>query len=347
MANLLCSSPGMTTSQEESTSPRIRCAGVPGAPRTARDVVGRERPGEHAQRGQQALLPGAEQVITCPHDVDEPAALRLAAGLGVEQHRPLGEDLGHRQGADPARDQLDGQRQAIEAAAQLRDGVRCDVGAGEARHPLVRPGDEQPHRVAGRDVGGARRGGGALQRRDGPAHLAGHAEHDPAGDHDPQPVRGGEQLAGQLRDRGTQVLRAVEQQQPRCRRQRRGQALLQAQPGLIAYPQAVRHRRDQRGRLAHRFERDERHLGRRAAPANRLDGQPGLPGAARANQADQPGRRDDLTQLGEFAGPADEARLGDRQPGRGRAVGGGTCLELSQGPRASGGPAIGVRGVPG
>ena len=65
----------------------------------------------------------------------------------------------------------------------------------------MRPGDEQPHCVRGRDVRHARRGGRAIQRRNGPAHLAGNAEDHPAGDDDPLPVHRGEQRAGQLRRR--------------------------------------------------------------------------------------------------------------------------------------------------
>ena len=72
--------------------------------------------------------------------------------LGIEQHRPLLQYLPDGQRADPARDQLDGQREAIQPAAQFGDGVRRDVGRAEVGQPLGCPGDEQLHRIGRGDV---------------------------------------------------------------------------------------------------------------------------------------------------------------------------------------------------
>ncbi len=77
----------------------------------------------------------AQQVVTHLEHVGEPASAVLASlgRLGVEQHGALLQDLPDRQRADPAGDQLDGQRQAIEPTAQLGDGVRRDVTRAEVR----------------------------------------------------------------------------------------------------------------------------------------------------------------------------------------------------------------------
>ena len=63
MLNRLCSPPRVTASQDESTRPRIRWGSAGPAPLTARRVRQGERPGEHAEHGEQPLLLRPEQVV--------------------------------------------------------------------------------------------------------------------------------------------------------------------------------------------------------------------------------------------------------------------------------------------
>ena len=83
MLNRLCSLPRVTTSQEESTSPRIRCAQRGPGVADGLGVGDRERPGEHAERGEQPLFPGLQQVVAGPDHVHEPPARGRAPAPGA------------------------------------------------------------------------------------------------------------------------------------------------------------------------------------------------------------------------------------------------------------------------
>ena len=202
-------------------------------------VGGRERAGEDTQRRQQPLLLGPEQVVAAAHDVHERAAAGVghAVRLGREQGRPLIDDLAQRQGADPAGDQLDRQRQAVQPAAQLGDDPGRDVGAGEAGQPLLRPGHEQPDGIRRRDIADGRGRGGTRHRRHRPAQLARDAQHRPAGHHDAQPWHRAEQPADQRPDLLAQVLGAVQDEQARGRRQRRLDRGEHFHPRLVTQPE--------------------------------------------------------------------------------------------------------------
>ena len=282
-----------------------------------------ERPGEHAEHRQPRLLLGRQQVVARLHHVGQPPAAVLG-GLGVEQHRPLLQHLPDRERADPARDQLDRQRQAVEAAAELGDRVRRDVGRAEVGQPLARPGDEQLDRVRAGDVGRLRRRGRAAERRDGPADLARHAEQGPAGDHDPQLGHRVEQLAGQLGDLIGQPLGPVKQQQlARSGRQRALQRLDQRRALLVMDLEPGGEGRGERPRVPDLLERDEHDLGLGGgAAAERLGRQPALARAARADERDQPRLPQQGGQLGQLALAADETRPGGRQ----RAVAAGVVV---------------------
>ena len=102
------------------------------------------------------------------------------------------------------------------------------------------PGDEQLHRIGGGDVRRARGHRRAVERRHRPADLAGNAEHDPAGDDDPQARARCEQVTGQLGYLGGDPLGPVEQQQPRRRGQRRSERLQQRLAVLVVAPAAGR-----------------------------------------------------------------------------------------------------------
>ena len=263
-------------------------------------IVQREGPGEHAQLGGEPLFRGLQQVVAGLDHIHQAAAtgLPVPRQLLIEQDRALLQDLLDGQGAHPAGDQLDGQRQPVQPAAQLADGVRGDVGGAQAGQPVPGPGQEQLHGVRGRHVSGAGRGGRAVQRRHGPADLAGRAQHDPAGHHDTHPGIRADQLGGERGDRVPQVLRAVQQEQPRRFAQRGRDGFGQRHPGLVRDVQPAGDRREERAGLVHGLQRDEDDVGRRGMPADGLHRQPGLARPARAGEAEQPGPAQQPGQLG-------------------------------------------------
>ena len=152
-----------------------------------------------------------------PAPVDDGAQRLLAGQRGAAASRKQPEavveargDLGNGQRAQPRSRELDRERQAVEAPADLDD----------AAH--VRCVDRESRRSGGRAIR-EELGGGVLARnvrvgvggrhaegRDHHQLLAGDAERLPAGRDDPKPRTVREQLVGEHRRRGDDVLAVVE-----------------------------------------------------------------------------------------------------------------------------------------
>ena len=186
MLNRLCSLPRVTTSQEESTRPRIRW-GRAGPASATPCTSARVNDPANTLSTASSRCSRAQQVVAGLEDVHQPTSQRRCRPGRVEQDGALLQDLPHGQRADPASDQLDGQGEAVKPAAQLADGVGWQVGDAETGQPFPGPRDEQLNGVGPGDVRYPGGGGRALQRWHNPAHLARRAEHHPAGDDDPHP----------------------------------------------------------------------------------------------------------------------------------------------------------------
>ncbi len=253
---------------------------------------------------------------------------RGGAVAAAQQPEPVvqpGRDLRHRQGPQPRRGQLQGQRQPVEGAADpqhRRGGVGVE---GEPGRHVGGPVGEQPHRrVRGRRLRCARR------VRDGQAadraqRLTGEAQRLPAGGQHPQPGSGGEQPGGQPGRVVDDVLAVVEHQQQAPAGQRRHQPVGAgrrgppgaAQPG-VAQVQRGQHRRRDRRAGRHRGQLHQAH--RPVVPGRRGGGQPGLAGAAGPVQRHQPRRGEQLLDAPQLPFPADEAGQRGGQARRRRGV---------------------------
>jgi hypothetical protein len=138
------------------------------------------------------------------------------------------EDLGGREHVDPGRGQLDGEGDAVEAAADVGDGVAVVVGEGEGAVAKPGPVGEQLD---------------ALRR----CH-AWNAKHDLAwnaqglltgGDHLHAPTSL-QQEVGELGHAGQHVLAVVDEQEEALGRQRLGEGRLEMTPGLLAHTKGRR-----------------------------------------------------------------------------------------------------------
>ena len=175
-------------------------------------------PGEHAQPGEQRLLAGGQQAEAPVQGVAQGLLpLGQVPGPAGQQAEPLVKPRRQglrRQQPDPGRGQLDGQRQPVQPAADLRDRRRVAAGQLEARVRGVRPLGEQAHRGVAPQLFGVRgrAGGRDRQRRHRELVLAGQPQHRPAG-HQHHQARSGRQQPGQQRSRPQHLLEIVQRQQ--------------------------------------------------------------------------------------------------------------------------------------
>jgi hypothetical protein len=228
-----------------------------------------------------------------------------------------GSQLRGAQRRTPGRGQLDGQRDAVQPGAHLRDRSRVarrqlEGGAGRAG-----PGREQRPGL-GR---GDRRGraiGRQSQRRHRDDQLTGNIQAFPAGGQEPHPPALGNQRGHQARRRLQDMLAVIQHHQQLTAGQ------LAHQPGgrgrriPLGHAHGLRHAgRDQR-RIGERGQLDqpgaiaEAGLGERRHPQR----QPGLAAPARAGQRDHPGRAEAFEHRSYLGAAAHQrAHLG-RQPRR-------------------------------
>ena len=291
-----------------------RLAGAHRLRRLERRPAGEDR--EPAQDGplrlgQQVVAPvdgGAQRLV--PGE-GRPAA----AGQEAEAVVQPGRDLLHRQGAHPGGGQLDGQRHAVEAAAQL--GHRAGVLVGHGERGLDGPGalDEQAARIDLVQVAGAHgraglRGGQRGDRQDG---LARDAQRLAAGDHDAHGRAGPHHRLGQLRAFGQDGVAVVEQEEQAFalqvihhgRQQRPAGRLRQAEDGHDGRQHEVR--------VGQRAALDEPHAVLEATEqqAGEAEAEAGLAHPTRTGQREQRRLLQDGRRLFDLALAADEA--GDLQ----------------------------------
>ena len=149
---------------------------------------------EHTEAHEQRLLRRGEQFVAA---VDRVAQRLMARGqvarAAGQQLQMLAETVEHRlrrQHVRSRRGELDRQRQAVEADADLGDRCRVGVGQLELGIDSLRAVDEQRDRRAAGERSRRRRGIGQLQRRDRILALAGDVQRLPARDEHPHPLRG-------------------------------------------------------------------------------------------------------------------------------------------------------------
>ena len=173
---------------------------------------------EDRQAPQEGLVAGREQVVAPLHRPLEGLVPGLTGagptGEEAEAVVEAGRDLLHAEGGGARRGQLDGEGDAVEAAADLGQGGGIGGSDGLVGVEGGAPVDEQPGRLVlqQRLDGGRRPRLGSGQRRDPPHHLARDVEGLAAGGQHPQqgtgPQEGVDQGGSGLQD----VLTVVDDQ---------------------------------------------------------------------------------------------------------------------------------------
>jgi len=288
----------------------------------------REAAREDAELAERRLLLGAEQAMAPVHGCAERLLARgRGAAEGAQQAKALVEPGRHAADAEQRatrRRQLDGQRRAVELAAELEHGgdvVVVDAGAPVGRlQALVEQGDRaERQRLGSAGLAGTLRHVEAAEPEDAlvrhaQGHLAGH-----------QHVQGRGRLDEGFGDGGhgvDQVLGVVEQQQ-RIERshggEQRGQGIA---IGRDRHLQGVRHGAGDQRRIGQRGQLDRGHaVGVALAQGPEgVGGQARLADAAGAGDGDQPVRTDERQQGGAVVRAAHQRQRG--HPGV-RATGSG------------------------
>ena len=170
---------------------------------------------QHRQAGQQAAFGLIEQLIA-PRDqrLQRPVPPRAGRTAGQQPGIPVqpGSQLSGAQSRTPGRGQLDGQRDAVQPGAHLRDRSRVARRQLEGGTGRTSPGREQRPGL-GR---GDRRGraiGRQSQRRHRDDQLTGNIKAFPAGGQEPHPPALGNQRGHKARRRLQDVLAVVQHHQ--------------------------------------------------------------------------------------------------------------------------------------
>ena len=147
----------------------------------------------------------------------------VSARQQLETVTEAGSDLLHRQHADPRGGELDGQRHAIQRAAECRDGRGIAFGDDESARCRSGTVGKEPDRLVARQL---RRIAGTGRRYRQRWHLEDdlgcHAQRLAARHHHPEPWRAGQQPLAQVCGRVDQMLAVVQRHQQPARRERVG-----------------------------------------------------------------------------------------------------------------------------
>ncbi len=274
--------------------------------------------GEHGEAAQQhAFVLGEQLPAPVDHGAQGAVPVEGRAGAAVEQPEPVVQpvrDLTGGQGAQPGRGQFEGQRQAVELAADPDhrvDGVVVHGEAGAGRGGALR--EERDGGVRERPLRSVA-GCGHGERRDRPERLAGDAERLAAGGEHGEPGCGGQQALGEAGRVLDQVLAVVQDQQDVPARHGPGDPL--DGPGRVSRAgghSGVRRRAEGRqhgprhavraGGVGEFGQPDVRGGQGRGGGG---EGQPGLADAARAGQGDQPGAAQAFLNGRQVGVPADQ-----------------------------------------
>jgi hypothetical protein len=304
--------------------------------------VQREAPREDRQPIEEdPLLVGQEVVAPVDRRLQGLLAGQRGAAAPRQHPEPVleaGEELLHRQHPDAGRGQLEGQRDAVQPHAHLRDGGGVPGGqaepgerrpgpVGEQAHGL-RPGDlrDRGPRLRVRTAGERRE----RQRRHAPHRLTREPQRLAAGRQDADVRAGAQQRLGQRGAGADEVLAVVEHEQEALGPQRVAERGQQGAAGLLAHADDGRHRLGDGGRVGERGELDQPDAAGEPLPREQglrhPEGQPRLAGAAGAGERDQAPGAQQPGRLGHVALPPDEAgerrREVVRRVGRAGALGG-------------------------
>jgi hypothetical protein len=229
----------------------------------------------------------------CHRVADRALAPRQVQGAADQQPEPvrkLVRHRGQRQVADPGGCQLDGQRQAIQLAADLRHQRGGRDVEGQVRPDRQRAFPEQRRRRPPGELRGGNvvRPGRQVQRRDRELVLAAQPQCAAAAGDQENGLRAAEHGRVHLRRRRRQVLERVQHDQHPPAREPLRQQFLQVGAGFGDSDRLGHLRHDQRGipDLAQADEADAAAEGRSHLPG-RLGGQPGLADAAGTGQRQQ------------------------------------------------------------
>jgi hypothetical protein len=239
------------------------------------------------------------------------------------QHARGGEQL------DPGGGKLEGERQPVEAGADLGDGLGVLVRDDEVRVDAQGALREQGHRFEVREpvAGGEPFGVRHPEREHGELLLPGQAKGRPARDQHRQP--GGRPQ--QLGDDGAGVedlLEVVEHEEQLAVTQRVHERRQDLPVGFGPEPERHGDGRRHQARIADGREVHEEHAVGWDEATRGLDGQPGLPAASRAGQGEQPRGAQESPDPLQLPVSAHEARKGNRQVGR--DLQGPRCRELGR-----------------
>jgi hypothetical protein len=234
--------------------------------------------------------------------------------------------------------QLDGQRNALEAAAELRDGVRVASVDLEARLNGRRPLQEQLHRVVLQQGLLRRRSvaGRHAQRRHRQDHLALDAERLPAGDQHLEAARGSQEPVEEDGAGVDQVLAVVKHKEQPGVRQVIGEHADQPAAGEVPEAERGGHHRGHQGGVSQLTQLHESGpVGKRPLQlCGHPRGQPRLARPARPGQREKARALEQPPRLGDLPPPPHKAVQVDRQavPER-RGCGGGHEPTLRARPR--------------
>ena len=249
---------------------------------------------EHGEPAGQRSFGVGEQLPAPPYDRDQRLVPRQRGPAAAGQ-QPVVEargEFGGRQRAQPGAGQLDGQRQSIEAAADLGHRWQVLGGQPEPEHRGRGAVGEQPQRGGVHRFPEADRWRRHRQRRHRVDPLAGGGQRFAGRGEDPHPRAAAQEVVGQPGAGVEEVLAVVEHDQQLPAGELRGQ-LLRGGP----QPERGADGRGDLGRV-----RDPRELGQpdsvRGLPADRdFGGEPGLAHPAGPDKRDQPRVREQRQHL--------------------------------------------------
>ena len=284
------------------------------------DGLERAPAGEDGEAAEERAL-GLGEEIEAP--VDERAEGLLAwdggAAAGGEKVKAVVEpldDLLEGEDADAGGGELDGERDAVEPPADLRDEV--DVVVGERKGGACDGGafDEEAHGFKlGEALEGVRAGGdlapviGQGERRERPCGLAGDAERLAAAGEDAQVGRGAEEGLGEAGAGGDDVLAVVEDEQEMAAAEEGGEGGDERAIGLLAeIERGGDGLHDERGIVDGGEFHKPNAVGKSVENiGGNLQGEAGFAGAAGAAEGEQAGAREQALYFRHLALPADKA----------------------------------------
>ena len=279
----------------------------------------REASGEHRQSPEDGALALGQELVAPVERGPERLLARqrgpVAAGEQREAVVEAGRDAECAERRHPCGGELDGERDAVQAPADGRDGRRHAVIWQEPRLRGVRPCHEQPDRIVPQHLLHVRVLGGHRQRRHAVHVLAGGAQRLAAGAQHGRAGTGAEDGLGETGGRIDEVLAVVEEQQEPLR--------TDGGADTVGRDAGAGQRQTEHGGHRHRNEigcRERGELGEEDPVGKRREAGGGRPPARGAScrspgpgQGDQPMVRHEGRGLTDLDVSADQLRNGGRE----------------------------------